>query len=639
MTTGHLDAWTLTGLISPRRVVRAAATDTSGHSINAYPLVHPVTGLEPRTPWAVHLADRSGRYRLLCADLDAKPAAAAAADADRLSQLLHDLEITHLVCASGPTGGRHVWIGLRDGLDAVVVGALARLLKAWLPTLDLAPLVNPTSGCARPPGSPHRLGGTSQVLAGTLDALTRPATTRRQIDALLARLADHAAPPAARDRERRRRPVGDSGGLPYLIGQKRPLSATAHALIDTPPVGDLSAVLWRILCSAAAAHWRYPDLAAVAAAPGFEHARTLNNSGTRTLRPSTGSASAAAVLRRQWSRAVHTVANLDPDPAHAGDDTFDSRAELVTAIVQHVQARADASAGRWGASRAGLAERRVLDALCLFHLQAVRTQDVEADIRRLGLTCGLDRETARRALIALARDGWIRRTHPAAGRRGARWTSDPTGAIHTQISGTLSQADPRPAGTGIALRATLTSDLDERLNTSRHDAFAPTGGLGVRAGSLYGRLTQPADLIQAGHLHGVSPEQTASTLNQLAEHGLIEYQGGFWQRTTPDRLELAADTLTTSGHGQRRAERYAVERALWAWWYAELDALRAAHHHRRTTSPGRWFHRAHAWPAHPRRSDGRASFAAARRALLQGRCLSQAGVHSVERHHDVFERT
>ncbi len=638
MTEGRLDAWTLTGLISPRRVVRAAAIDTSGHPINAYPLVHPVTGLEPRTPWAVHLADRAGRYRLLCADLDAKPAAAAAADADRLSTLLQDLGITHLVCASGPSGGRHVWIGLRDGLDAVVVGALARLLKAWLPTLDLAPLTNPVSGCARPPGSPHRLGGTSQVIAGTLDALTHPATTNTQIDTLLARLADHAAPPPARDHEWRR-PVGESGGLPYLIGQKRPLSATARALMDNAPVGDLSAVLWRVLCAAAAAHWRFPDLAAVADAPGLEHARTLNSSGTRAPRPSTGSASATAVLRRQWTRAVHTVANLEPDPAHAGDETFDTRAELVSAIIQHVQARADASAGRWGASRAGLAQRRVLDALCLFHLQAVRTQNVEADIRRLGLTCGLDRETARRALLALARDGWIHRTHPAAGRRAARWTIDPTGTIHTQISGTLSQADPRPTGTGNALRATLTRELDERLTASRHDAFAPTGGLGLSAGTLYGRLTQPAELIQAGHLSGASPDQTARTLDQLAEHGLIEYQGGFWQRTTPDRLEQAADSLTTSGHGQRRAERYAVERALWAWWCTELDALRAAHHHRRTAWPGRWFHRAHAWPAHPRRIDGRASFAAARRALSTGQCLSQAGVHSVERRHDVFERT
>ena len=67
---GAVAAWGLTGRISPRRVVRAAAVDADGHPLNSYPLVHPVTGAPPWTPWAVHLADASGRYRLVCADLD-----------------------------------------------------------------------------------------------------------------------------------------------------------------------------------------------------------------------------------------------------------------------------------------------------------------------------------------------------------------------------------------------------------------------------------------------------------------------------------------------------------------------------------------------------------------------------------------
>ena len=56
--------------------------------------------------------------------------------------------------------------------------------------------------------------------------------------------------------------------------------------------------------------------------------------------------------------------------------------------------------------------------------------EVEADIRRLALTCGLDRETARRCLIALAADGWIVRTRAAdAGIATevspAQWASSP----------------------------------------------------------------------------------------------------------------------------------------------------------------------------------------------------------------------
>jgi hypothetical protein len=145
----------LKGLISPRRVVRAAAVDADGQPLNSYPLIHPVTGTPPWTPWAVHLADAAGRYRLLCADLDAKGAAeAAAADAQRLAGLLAEVGIEHVVCASGPTGGRHVWLGLRS-LDAEVVRALAHLQRRGCRPRR-RPLV---SGFRLRAPARHRIGG------------------------------------------------------------------------------------------------------------------------------------------------------------------------------------------------------------------------------------------------------------------------------------------------------------------------------------------------------------------------------------------------------------------------------------------------------------------------------------------------
>jgi len=241
MTTASdpvLDGWALTGRISPRRLVRAAAVDAVGQPINAYPLVHPVSGRCPLTPWAVHLADPAGRFRLLCADLDAKPSPAAAArDADRLSGLLTRLAMPHLVCESGPTGGRHVWVALADPIPADLIGVLARLLKGWLPTLDTAPLLNPTTGCVRPPGAPHRLGGTSRPLAGTLAALTTPSVTAGQVAAVIGRLAsihlDSPAPP-----QELRRPVAAADGLPFLPGLRRALSAACQALLDAGEAGD-----------------------------------------------------------------------------------------------------------------------------------------------------------------------------------------------------------------------------------------------------------------------------------------------------------------------------------------------------------------------------------------------------------------
>lgn len=625
-TGAAIDAWSLTALISPRRVVRASAVDADGQPLNAYPLVHPIASAQPLTPWAVHLADHQGRYRLLCADLDAKPSAeAASADATRLSSMLAGLEIPHLVCASGPTGGRHVWLGLRESMDAEVIGALAYLLKAWLPTLDVAPLVNPTSGCVRPPGSPHRLGGVSQVIDGSVRALTHATVTTEQVRALMSRIAEHVQLAAPIDVPPQRRPVAEANGMPFLPGTKRPLSASCRELLSATPTGDLSAVLWRVMCGAAAARWRFDDIAEITDAPGLEHARTLRSGATRVPRPAIGPASPLALLRRQWTRAVQTVAELAPGQLEGTDASFELRAEVVAAIARNVQRRADATPGRWGRSRAGLAQRRILDALCLFHLQGVRADEVEADIRRLALTCGLNRETARRSLLALAADGWISRTRKAAGCRGASWTIDPGGFVHTRLSRKLSQADPRPDGTGPALRTALINELLDRLRASAHDAFATAGGLGLEAGSLYGRLADSLDSVQCSQLQGWSIDKTTRVLLRLCSVGLVEWRGSCWQRVA-DELDRVAVELGTEGVGRRRADLYAVERALWAWWRDELDLMRARRLRERRQHPRSQRRQGISWPMHPRRRDGKADYVAARHALQRRSDAPNCGI-------------
>ena len=577
--SGIVDEWELTARISPRALVRAAAVDDHGNAINVYPLLHPITGQAPLTPWAVPLADRQGRFRLICFDLDAKTSAEESArDATRLTSLLIELGIAHVECASGPTGGRHVWLGLRDPVDADLVNALAQLAKGWLQSLDIAPLVNPVSGCVRPPGAPHRLGGVSRVVSGSVAALIEPAVTLGHVRLLIGRLAaDHVERPTPRVRAGR--PIATTRGAPFLVGQRRPLSAACRVLLERPPAGDLSALLWRILCGAAAAHWRFTDVTRLVDAPGLEHVRTLRSGATRVPRPRTGSASPMAVLRRQWERAVSAMATAPARQSLGVDATFDARAEVVTAVIRRVQGRADAVPGRW-ADRRGLSQRRVLDALCLFHVQGVRVDEVEADIRRLSLTCGIDRETVRRSLLVLAADGWIHRTHRAVGRRGARWTVDPAGVIHRSVLVTLSQADPRPADTGPALRRVLLDRLTDRLDANTHDAFAPTGGLGLDAGSLYGRLADLMDAITSSRIMGWPPARVGVVLERLAAVGLVVKIRDQWRRTRAIDLDRAADEQGTTGRTQARAERYASERAIWEAWQSGRARLRVRRHPR-----------------------------------------------------------
>lgn len=573
--------------MSPRPSVRLAAIDVHGAMMNEYTGHRRLTGDEPDRPWAVYLASTDRRFRLLGFDLDAKTtgaAAAAAADAATIAGLLDEAGIAHVVCESGPTGGRHVWAALAESIDAETIGTLGRLVRHLCPSLDLSQLTNPATGCLRPPGAPHRAGGASTVLSGDVDALTRPSTTAHQMRELVERLVqlvDVDEPDQVRD-PNTPLPVDEHGHL-HLPGPRRELPASsAAALRDDAASGDASAVLWRVLIGAAAAKWRHSDVAAlVDGSPGLEHVRSSRDRSGRRTRPISGPNSPAAVLRRQWKKAVQYVASSD---RQIGDDpTFDARADAIAAHVRDVQTRADASAGRWTRG-GGPADRRILDTLCILALQAL-SGAVEADTRRLALLAGVGRETARTALLRLSDDGWIAKAGVAEGPHGARWTIDPKKVLHRNSDQSRSQADPRPAGAGAAERSTLLATLRTRASDAAHDLFTLSPGLGLHAGNLFAKTgTAPLDVDELARSVGSSPARTLRMLDRLASAGVLVQRRGRWARPTADRRRAAAVRRGVDGRLHRRAAGYQVERELWAWWQAErawMEAPRRAGANRR----------------------------------------------------------
>ena len=616
-------SWILTAAISPRPSVRVAVVDAYGDVQNRYPSHRRVDGKEPTRPWAMYLADASGRFRFLGFDLDAKTpgaAAAAARDADVIAGLLTDAGIQHVVCESGPSHGRHVWAALSERVDADTIATLAHFLRNECPTLDIVPLTNPQTGCLRPPGAPHRHGGRSTVLRGDLGTLTAPTTTAAQVRGLVEALAklSNGAEPAGRIDPKRPIPVDEHGRL-YLPGPRRELTAgSAAALREDAASGDASAVLWRILVGAAAARWRHADVAAlVDEAPGLEHVRTERD---RLQRRPRGRGGAAHVLRRQWDKAVRFVATTD---RQVGDDpTFDARADAIAAHVRHIQARADAAAGRW-AHRGGPADRRVLDVLCMLALKAL-SASLEADTRRLALLAGIGRETARTALLRLAADGWIEQARAADGPHAAHWTIDPQSVIPSPASTSRSQADPRPAGAGSAERSTLLATLTQRTRDAAHDLFTLGPGLGFHAGNMYARTTtdpQPVDALARSA--GCTVNQVRPALDRLTRAGVLVLTRHGWRRRSVDYRRAAAVQLDVDGRLQARAARYTVERELWAWWQAEETWMRAPRrtHPSRRPGPGQLALLpdlgTNAYGAHPRDANGRADFRMAR-ALLSG---------------------
>ena len=617
------DAWELTQQISLRSTVRVADTVSgSGEILNTYSRVHPIAGTVPLVPWAVHLADAQRRFRLVLIDFDAKGTPRAAAkDCAALTGILTGLGIAHVECASAGSaaGGRHVWIALTEATDADEVRHLAHLLQQTFGSFDPTPLLNPATGAGRPPGAPHRRGGFSRVLQGELDALRHPTTTPLDLEALRSHLRERAADLETPIETTPTRALLDDGAAVRLGGPRRPLSAPIRALADAQPSHDASASLWAILCAAARAGWSLAEVSAeLLDRPGLEHARTKRQAaGVRLPRPATGTNAPHAVLDRMWTKAVAWVAQ---HPATGADPTFEGRADAIAQLAWELQRRADTSPGRW-ATNAGVVDRLVLDQITCLALDAVRP-DVEASIRTVAERIGVDRETTRCALHRLVEDGWLVCTQTTSGRRAAYYTIDSAGVFPSLQQQFLSQADAPPAG-----RTTLQRTLHERAARARLDVFAPRCGLGRRLGLLYARLHEANSPLKMAVLTGLGEAKVREKFERLVTHGLALCRpDGTWARSelSPSRAAALATSLGSAGYLERMKAQHVVERALWAWWCAELEWMRAP----RSRRARRGTRRAGAlqvalvpdrhdniYGAHPRRG-GRADFAAARRIVV-----------------------
>ncbi len=624
------EAWALTRAVSPRPLVRVADVDAYGKAVNTYTRRARTAGDRPDAPWAVYLTDQTGSFRLLAFDFDAAKGDPAA-DAAVLCGWLEHAGLAYVLARSGPSGGRHVWLALVEAVPAGVVDTLARLARARLASLDIAPLSNPVTGCVRPPGAPHRAGGSSRVLAGDPATLAAPTVTAADVTRLVEVLAArHQPEPLA--------PLADPGaalptdraGRLYLPGVRRQLPAgSAQALQVDAAAVDANTVLCRVLNGAAAARWRCADIAGlVAHSPGLEHVRSQGQ-GPGVPRRVRSPGESRAVLARQWDRAVRWVA-AHPRASNLEDPTFEPRAAALAELVEATQTRADAAAGRW-AGPGGPADRRVLDALCVLSLHAMSTV-VEADIRRLGLVCGIGRETARTALLRLARDGWVTRHSPADGPRAASWILNEALSTAADVP-SRSQAAPRPPGAGSAERNRWLHLLRTRLGAAAHDVFTPAGGLGHATGQLYATLTcQPASTSELAYQLGHFPEDTAIRLGSLRAARLARRTCKGWSVVRADWRDAAALRLGVAGRLADRARRYALEREAFAWWTDELTWMHAPRRTAASRRPGLGqlvvldpADTVPVWPAHPRRGDGRADYAAARRALLAGTAKHATG--------------
>lgn len=202
-----------------RRTVRVYDRETGRFSDTARLTTH-----LPTRPAAVHLYTRAGRTAAIALDFDAKH---GDADADLATAAEWITRCGGVIVTDRSAGGRHLWCPLAIGTtaSAAEIIHLVRLLGARLPTLDITPNTNVTSGCLSAPGTAGKTGGYRQ-LDGTLSAAIDAFTTRSDAS-LLPRLYELVGviKPRTTDREA----VAAAG-----IDQDSPADVAAYCVGDGP---------------------------------------------------------------------------------------------------------------------------------------------------------------------------------------------------------------------------------------------------------------------------------------------------------------------------------------------------------------------------------------------------------------------
>jgi DNA-binding transcriptional ArsR family regulator len=578
------EVWHITRRLSPREDVRAAARAATGEVLNAYDKLWPLDEAPPSTTWAMFLADDDLRFRYLCFDFDAS-AGDPQNDADRMTYWLEQLNIPHLVCLSGPTGGRHIWVHLAEPADADTVRTIAYLTRSLFPSLDLAPLTNPKAGCVRPPYAPHRAGGHSAPI-GDIAAITDHEADEDALEQLRTLLVDLGAELPAPDTEDLHNIVRDADGHPRVRGRRRPMSMAMDSVLHSEAGPDASHTLVRILAAAAHARWGYQDIREqVHSALGLEHARTRRVGATRQRRTEH---QIDKVLTAAWEYAVRYVAS-NPLSATGDDEDYRERTASVTAAVQRALRQADALPGLWSTHNSRVAgthaQRVVLDAVCLYMLQSSQ-HTVEADVRRLSADTGYGRTTISQALRALTdveiAGGWLDVVSEAEGVHARRYRLASRFSTE-EVTEERTQAHMRAMANVLPLSQALIREISTRLELFAHDIFCAPHSLGRNSGIVYTHTAEDgvSTLADLANATGLAAAVVRRHLDDLAAAGLVERTEGGWRRYSPTVRDFAARGRGVDGYLEERRARYDEERLVWAWWLAEVTWMERKAKHRR----------------------------------------------------------
>jgi predicted transcriptional regulator len=547
-----VDAVDLARLVAARHGRLRVARRCGGELTNTYDEQRWDGQTAPTDPYAVYLADRTG-YRSLAFDLDASRGDVGA-DAVLLRRLLTESGVRFIEARSGPQGGRHVIATFRDPLPAAKVAALARHLGHGLPTLDVTPLCNPATGAIRPPGSPHRDGGTSTLL--TPSAIAVSALTEGNTRAAFSRLYGRAGVPARAARRRPPRPTKKPRPLsPYILRLQRDGDLDGR----WPDRSGPAAAVCLGYVEAGRPFAEFLQAALDPANRGLDHLRHARVNPGRYRRRSQAESRAAA--ERMWRGRIRYAEQHPARPPAGGGD--------LDAHIAAVLAAAAATPARW-AGQAGPSDLAALRAVA--HLVATRrAPTVSAATRTISELTGRTQSTADRALRRLTRDGWLIRVTAGRGTDAATYRLATPDQQPTQ-PGSTSLAGTPVAGGSLTPAPPTTDRLCTAIAIQGHDVMT-NDGLGRYAAAVHIALcAQPGTVADLASRTGLTSRTVRRQLRRLATAGIAHRTERIWAAADVTELDRAADQLGVTGAVARRAAAHAAERATWRWWLADFTA-------------------------------------------------------------------
>ncbi|MEJ1116763.1 hypothetical protein WBO02_20880 [Paenarthrobacter sp. CCNWYY172] len=523
-----------------------------------------ITRTLPDRPAAVTLHGPDGRVATICLDLDTSKALKHVVDADaaQLANLLRKADVAFVEDFS-PSGGRHLYIPLRDRMDAAEARELVEALSLMATSLDPSPHQNITDGCIRVPGSVHKFGGHQTLITPLPQAYD--VLHRRNSTAAIHSLKAALAPELARNRARKARESKmataqrSAAALPLTAAasSEAPLRRVARTgLYDTARYASPSEARMAVLNHFAVCGWTREQVQneLIGQFPGLAALYGTASKQERLLPAEWAKAQAFTANRAvpkgsplKVGEKIALINNTSPTKPTGGAPEPSSAAihQLVNDLENIAYAVLDHRLQTRGRESLGL---RLLMRGLLGYMRTKQTDVLDVGCRTLAVAMGKHHVTIARLLPILARvsDGILTKVadarHKAADvyviqlpeqyQQLARELTWRRGQVHAV----------RPVFRALGDAAAL---IYEAIERGRH---SPT----------------TADLVRTT---GISRNAVTKALADMEALGMIKRHGRHWKITTANLTNLAA-RLGVLDDYQAHISRNRRERAA---WHAYLD--------------------------------------------------------------------